>query len=132
MATGSGQEPAAADRSRLRAGHADREHAIEVLKAAFVQGMLAKDEFDLRMGQALAARTYADLATLTADLPAGLAAAGPTRPPAGVRRRPMARAAAGTGGCLAVAAAAVWAPSSSIPARSPATPPAPPVFSRRD
>jgi hypothetical protein len=108
MATGSGQEPAAADRSRLRAGHADREHAIEVLKAAFVQGMLAKDEFDLRMGQALAARTYADLAALTADLPTGLAVAGPARPPVRIRRRPMARAAAGTGGSLAVAAAAVW------------------------
>lgn len=53
---------------------------IGILKAAFVPGMLAKDEFDLRVGQTLAARTYADLATLTADLPAGLAAAEPPHP----------------------------------------------------
>ena len=92
-----------AGRGHLRASHADREHAIETLKAAFVQGMLAKDEFDLRMGQALAARTYGDLAALTADLPAGLAAAGPARPPARVRRQPLARAAAGAGGCLVIA-----------------------------
>lgn len=37
-----------------------------------MHGQLAKDEFDLRMGQALAAQTFAELAALTADLPAGL------------------------------------------------------------
>jgi DUF1707 SHOCT-like domain len=42
--------------------------------------MVAKDEFDLRVGQTLAARTHADLAALTADLPAGLAAAKPPQP----------------------------------------------------
>jgi Domain of unknown function (DUF1707) len=35
---------------------------------AFVQGMLAKDEFDQRVGQAFAARTHAKLTALTADL----------------------------------------------------------------
>ena len=54
---------------RLRTSHADRERAIGVLKAAFVQGRLTKDVFDLRVGQALASRTYADLDVLTADLP---------------------------------------------------------------
>jgi Domain of unknown function (DUF1707) len=54
---------------RLRASHADREQAIGVLKAAFVQGRLTKDEFDLRVGQVLASRTYADLGALTADIP---------------------------------------------------------------
>ena len=97
-----------AGRGYLRASHADREQAIEMLKAAYVQGMLAKDEFDLRVGQAFASRTYADLAALTTDLPAGLAAAAPARSPAPARRRPMARAAAGSGGCLVIAAAAVW------------------------
>jgi hypothetical protein len=67
----------------LRACHADRDQAIGVLKAAFVQGRLDKDELNARVGQALTARTYADLATLTADLPAGLAAAEPRRQPAG-------------------------------------------------
>jgi hypothetical protein len=35
---------------RLRASDADREEAIDTLKAAFVQGRLAKDEFDVRVG----------------------------------------------------------------------------------
>jgi Domain of unknown function (DUF1707) len=70
----------AGGRGHLRASHADRERVIGVLKAAFVQGMLAKDEFDLRVGQTLASRTYAELADLTADLPAGVAAAKPPQP----------------------------------------------------
>src|SRR5262249_58680884 len=79
---GPGDEIAAGagGRGHLRASHADREQVIGTLKAAFVQGMLAKDEFGLRVGQTLAARTYADLAALTADLPAGLAAAKPAQP----------------------------------------------------
>jgi len=76
------QMPAALGRAHLRAGHADREQVIGVLKAAFVQGRLGQDELDARVGQALAARTYADLAALTADLPAGLAAAEPPDRPA--------------------------------------------------
>jgi hypothetical protein len=80
MVTSPGDEPAAADPDRLPASHADREHAIEMLKAAFVQGMLAKDEFDARVSQAFASRTYADLAALTAGLPAGLPAAKPPQP----------------------------------------------------
>jgi Domain of unknown function (DUF1707) len=56
-------------RGRLRASHADREQAIEVLKSAFVQGRLTKDEFDARVGQGFASRTYAELAAVTADLP---------------------------------------------------------------
>jgi Domain of unknown function (DUF1707) len=79
---GPGDEIAAGagGRGRLRASHADREQVIGTLKAAYVQGMLAKDEFDLRVGQAFASRTYADLAAVTADLPAGLAAAQPPEP----------------------------------------------------
>jgi len=59
-------------RGDLRASHADREQVVGALKAAFVAGMLAKDEFDLRVGEVLASRTYAELADLTVDLPAGL------------------------------------------------------------
>jgi len=79
---GPGDEIAAgrAGPGHLRASHADREQVIGTLKAAFVQGMLAKDEFDLRVGQALASRTSADLAALTADLPAGLTSAKPPGP----------------------------------------------------
>jgi hypothetical protein len=67
---------------QLRAAHADREQAIDVLKAAFVQGRLTKDELDLRVGQALASRTYADLAPLTADIPGRVASARPRAEPA--------------------------------------------------
>jgi hypothetical protein len=102
------QDPAAAGRGRLRAGHADREQAIDTLKAAFVHGQLTKDELDVRAGQALAARTYADLAALTADIPPCPPAARPARPPAPVRRRPLARAAAKSGICLIIAASATW------------------------
>ena len=82
MVTGPGDELAAsaAGRGRLRASHADREQVIGTLKAAFVQGRLAKDEFDLRVGQAFASRTYAELAAVTAGLPAGPAAAQSPRP----------------------------------------------------
>jgi hypothetical protein len=59
-------------RGGLRASHADREHVLQVLKAAFVQGRLTKDEFDARVGQTLASRTYAELAVRTADIPTGL------------------------------------------------------------
>jgi hypothetical protein len=67
--------------SSLRASHADREHVLDVLKAAFVQGRLNKDEFDMRVGQTLASRTYAELAMLTADIPAGPVGAQPPRKP---------------------------------------------------
>jgi Domain of unknown function (DUF1707) len=54
---------------RVRASHADRERAVEALKAAFVQGRLDKREFDARVGQAFASRTYLELAAVTADIP---------------------------------------------------------------
>ena len=71
--------PAMGDYGRLRASHADREQVISILKAAFVQGLMGKDEFDLRVGRALVPRTCAELAALTADLPAGLIVAQPPR-----------------------------------------------------
>ena len=69
----------AAGRGRWRASHADREQVVGALQAAFVQGRLTADELDERVGQALAARTYAELAALTSDLPGDLA---PARQPA--------------------------------------------------
>jgi DUF1707 SHOCT-like domain len=66
----------------LRASHADREHVLEVLKAAFVQGRLNKDELDTRVGQTLASRTYAELAMVTADIPRGPMGTQPPRKPA--------------------------------------------------
>ena len=49
-------------------------------KAAFVQGRLAKDEFDLRVGRAFASQTCAELAAVTAGLPVDLTAAMPPKP----------------------------------------------------
>src|SRR5262245_2221691 len=78
MATWPGDQTAAG-RGRLRASDADRDRVIDTLKAAFVQERLVKDEFDERVGRALAARTHAELAALTADIPAGLPVPAPPR-----------------------------------------------------
>jgi hypothetical protein len=102
------QDPAAAGRDRLRAGHADREQVIETLKTAFVHGRLTRDELGARAGRALAARTGAELAALTADIPVEPAGTGPEQPSAPVHRRPLVRAAAGSASCLAIASAAFW------------------------
>ena len=88
--TGPGGERAAG-RGRLRASHADREQVIGILKAAFVQGMVDKDEFDLRVGRAFASRTYAELAAVTADLPAGLPAAQAPVPARAQDQQPVVR-----------------------------------------
>ena len=79
---GSGDELAAGaeDRGRLRASDADREQVVTVLKAAFVQGRLTRDEFYLRVTQVFASRSYADLDALTADIPAGVAKPKPPEP----------------------------------------------------
>jgi hypothetical protein len=67
---------------RLRTSTTDREQAIDVLKDAFVQGRLAKNEFDLRVGQVFSSRTYADLDALTADIPGWVTSAAPSAGPA--------------------------------------------------
>jgi len=72
--------PAAGGRVGMRASHADREQVVAVLKAAFVQGRLAKEELDLRVAEALATRTYGGLYALTADIPAGLVMTQPLAP----------------------------------------------------
>ena len=77
------QPLAVAGRGHLRASHADREQMIDALKGAFVQGRLTKDEFDARVGQTFASRTYAELATVIAGLPAEPARPHPPRKPAG-------------------------------------------------
>lgn len=80
---GPGDEKGAgtAGRGRLRASHADREQVIGTLKTAFVQGRLTQEEFDARVGQVYASRTYAELAEVTADIPTGLTGIQPTRDP---------------------------------------------------
>ena len=59
------------DYGGMRASTADRERAVDVLKAAFAEGRLDQEEYADRVGLAYASRTYAELAALTADLPIG-------------------------------------------------------------
>ena len=76
-----------AGHGRPGASHADREQVIEVLKTAFVQGRLTKDEFGTRIGQAFTSQTDAELTKVTADLPAGPMGARPPRRLARTRPR---------------------------------------------
>jgi len=103
---GPGDEIAAGagGRGRLRASHADREQVIGILKTAFVHEQLDRDEFDLRVGRALMSRTYADLAALTADIPARLTRA---RPPEPARKSVNEKAVAAMA-CATAAFIGVW------------------------
>jgi hypothetical protein len=58
------------ERAKLRACDADRDRVVEHLNVAYSEGRLSKDEYDGRLEQALAARTYADLDQIVTDLPA--------------------------------------------------------------
>ena len=81
---GPGDEIAVAEgqcRGGFRASHADREQVIGTLKAAFVQGRLTVDELDARVDRVYASRTYAELAEVTADIPAELSGTRPPRDP---------------------------------------------------
>ncbi len=72
-------------RGRFLASDPDRERVVDVLKTAFVHGLLTKDELGTRTGQALTARTYAELALLTTGLTARPAE--PRAPARTARRR---------------------------------------------
>jgi len=80
-----------------RLSWSERAQVTGTLRAALAQGRLAEEEHDARAAQVPAARSRAELAALTADLPAGLAA-----------RLPTARD-AWTGVCISIAAASVLA-----------------------
>ncbi len=62
--------PAVVAGEELRASHADRDQVVELLRVAAGDGRLSAEELDDRLERALTARTYAELAALTADLPA--------------------------------------------------------------
>lgn len=79
-------------RNRFLASDADRERAVDLVKAAFVQGVLTKDELDARTGAVLTARTYGQLAAVTAGLAPRPPRTKPeTRPAARSRTRPETR-----------------------------------------
>ena len=74
---------------QMRSSAAEREHTIDVLKTAFADGRLTKQEYEDRIGLALRPLTYAELAALTSDLPAGLP--GSPFPPPGHLPQPASR-----------------------------------------
>ncbi len=115
------EDETAGELGQLRTSHADRERAIDALKAAFVQDRLTKDEFDLRVGQVFASRTYADLDVLTADIPDGVTSAQPStkharEPGRAVSFKTAARVGAVGAGPSMASAAVVLMQSSGVPA----------------
>lgn len=63
--------PGATGTHAMLASHADRERAVDVLRAGYGEGRLEKGEFDRRVGRVYAARTVGELALQVADLPQG-------------------------------------------------------------
>ena len=59
-----------ARRATLRASDADREQVTKRLQEASTEGRLAAEELEQRVESALSARTYGELETVLADLPA--------------------------------------------------------------
>ncbi|TJZ56002.1 DUF1707 domain-containing protein [Streptomyces piniterrae] len=53
----------------LRASDADRERVAEILRDALAEGRLVMEEFEERLDATYRARTYGELAPITADLP---------------------------------------------------------------
>jgi hypothetical protein len=68
-----------ADHSLMRVSDGDRERAAGVLREAAGHGRITMDELDERLELAYAAKTYADLAAVTRDLP------GPAQAPSAVQ-----------------------------------------------
>jgi hypothetical protein len=77
-----GQSGEVAARRSLRASHEDRDMIVEQLRVAGGDGRLNAEELDERVGAALTARTYGELAALVSDLPAapGSPAGAPAAP----------------------------------------------------
>jgi hypothetical protein len=56
-------------RDPMLASVADRDRTIGILKHSFIAGRLTKEEFEQRVGQAMASRDFRELLALMADLP---------------------------------------------------------------
>jgi Domain of unknown function (DUF1707)/Domain of unknown function (DUF4190) len=100
----------------MRASAADRERTLDVLKAAYGEGRLTKEEFDARSARTMAARTYGELTALVADLPAG--PVGPPvlyHPPAGYYPEPRQPANGLAGGSLVCSVVGLLMPILLIP-----------------
>ena len=87
---GQGRDPAHGalerqDPALLRISDEDRHTVAEVLRQAAGEGRIDLDELDERLEAAYAAKTYADLVPITADLPAAGVTPRPVVPPAAPR-----------------------------------------------
>lgn len=80
MSTAGEPDPSAS----MRAGTRDRDATAQTLQNAYAEGRLTSDEHDERLSKCYQAVTLADLAALTADLPATDGAAKPAAPAAAV------------------------------------------------
>ncbi len=77
----------------MKAADSDRDAVVSDLSEHFQAGRLTAEEFDERMGRALAARTWGELRNLLADLPVtrpGSQAPRPRRSPERSVRAPLA------------------------------------------
>lgn len=83
----------AAGGGHLRVSDEERERTVGLLKTAFVQGRLSREELADRAGQALEARTRAQLAAVTAGIPPAPAPAAQGLAPAAQGPAPAARSA---------------------------------------
>lgn len=72
----------------MLAATADRERAVDVLRAGFAEGRLREDELEKRVARAYDARTVGELMLLVADLPQGPQATVVQVPPPGFRPVP--------------------------------------------
>jgi Domain of unknown function (DUF1707) len=102
--------PGAGSEGPLPATRAGRDQVIAALKTAFVQGRLSKDEFELRLGHALA--IYAQLDALTADIPAAAPAVPPRPEPSreAANKKMIQQGTAGVAGLTFVLTAALVIP----------------------
>jgi len=100
--------PGAASPGAFRASDADRDAVIDNLKTAFVLGRLTRDELGLRTGRALEARTYVELAAVTAGILTRPTEARP-QPARSPARRPVTKKAVAWAAVAIALSAAAWA-----------------------
>jgi len=91
--------------SELRISDADRDRVADRLRLAAAEGRLSSDELEERLEAAFTARTDAELAPLTADLPVPAAGVAPR----GLARRLPARPDFGPYVGVSVMLVAIWA-----------------------
>jgi Domain of unknown function (DUF1707) len=92
-------------RQDMRASDHDRQQVVDVLRAGLEDGRLTMEEYTERMGRAYEAVTCADLAPLSADLPA----AGPPAPEPRAVPRPAVTGLRGALAGLPTALRVLWA-----------------------